>query len=266
MQNFLIPSSSYYPIHLVALEKANQLMYLYSQKYGTYPFKNEKFGNCVTGESWGGMEHQTLCTMGYLLLDTTMTDLGGIFYCWGTAHEFAHHWFGDYVTCATWRDIWLNEGMGTYVEYVAIQNLESQARADLWMNAINSYIKTSPGGSVYVPLSASSNYSRIFDSRLSYCKGASAMHMLRYEINSDTLFFAALQNYLNAFAYSNATTEDFKQSVASTTSTNFDDFFSQWIYGEGYPIFHLDWSQSNDTLTVISDQTTSVAISKHTST
>jgi aminopeptidase N len=260
MQNFLIPSSSYYPKHLVALEKANQLMYLYSEKYGIYPFKNEKFGNCVTGEDWGGMEHQTLCTMGYLLLDTTITDLSGIFYCWGTAHEFAHHWFGDYVTCATWRDIWLNEGMGTYVEYVAIQNLESQARADLWMNAINSYIKTSPGGSVYVPLSASSNYSRIFDGRLSYCKGASAMHMLRYEINNDSIFFTALRNYLNAFAYSNATTEDFKQSVVSTTSTNFDDFFNQWIYGEGYPIFHLNWSQANDTLTVLSNQTTSAVI------
>jgi len=260
MQNFLIPNSPYYPKHLVALEKANQLMYLYSEKYGTYPFKNEKFGNCVTGEGWGGMEHQTLCTMGYLLLDTTMTHMGGLFYCWGTAHEFAHQWFGDYVTCATWRDIWLNEGMGTYVEYVAIQNLESQARADLWMNAINSYIKTSPGGSVYVPISQLTNVNRIFDGRLSYGKGASVMHMLRYEINNDSIFFAALRNYLNAFAYSNATTEDFKQSVASTTSTNFDDFFNQWIYGEGYPIFHLNWSQSNDTLTVLSNQTTSAAI------
>jgi aminopeptidase N len=260
MQNFLIPSSPYYPIHLVALEKANQLMYLYSEKYGTYPFKNEKFGNCVIGEGWEGMENQTLCTMGYLVLDTTMTHLSGVFYCWGTAHELAHHWFGDYVTCATWSDVWLNEGMGTYFEYVAIQNMESQARADFWMNAINSYIKTAPGGSVYVPISQSTIAARIFDPRLSYGKGASVMHMLRYEINNDSIFFTALRNYLNAFAYSNATTEDFKQSVASTTSTNFDDFFSQWIYGEGYPIFHLNWSQANDTLTVLSNQTTSAAI------
>lgn len=86
------------------------------------------------------------------------------------------------------------------------------------------------------------------------------MHMLRYEINNDTLFFEAMRNYLNAFAYSTATTEDFKQSVASTTSINFDDFFNQWIYGEGYPIFHLNWSQSNDTLTVMSNQTASTAV------
>lgn len=86
------------------------------------------------------------------------------------------------------------------------------------------------------------------------------MHMLRYEINNDTLFFEAMRNYLHTFAYSTATTEDFKQSVASTTSTNFDDFFNQWIYGEGYPIFHLNWSQSNDTLTVMSNQTASTAV------
>jgi len=187
MQNFLIYNSTYYPIHLVALEKTNELMYLYSEIFGTYPFKNEKYGNCVIGVGWDGMEHQTLSTMGYLSLDTTMTDLG-VFYCWVTAHEFAHHWFGDYVTCATWNDVWLNEGLGSYVEYIALQNIEGQFRADLWINAYHTYIKSSPGGSVYVPNSQLLNPARIFDARLSYCKGAAVTHMLRYEINNDSIY------------------------------------------------------------------------------
>jgi len=255
MQNFLIHDTYYYPIHLIALEKANKLMYLYSEKFGIYPFKNEKYGNCVIGAGWDGMEHQTLCTMGLTLLDTTITSLGN-FYCWGNAHEFAHHWFGDYVTCASWNNVWLNEGLGTYVEYIALQNLETQSRANLWMNAYHTYIKSTPSGSVYVP-NSELNPNRIFDSRLSYGKGAAVTHMLRYEINNDSIFFAALRNYLNAYAYSTATTDDFKQSVESTTGIDFTDFFNQWIYGAGYPIFNIYWNQNNDTLVLSSDQTTS---------
>lgn len=258
VQNFLIHNSTYYPIHLIALEKADNLMYLYSEIFGIYPFKNEKYGNCVIGEGFNGMEHQTLSTMGYELLDTTITNLGPV-YLWGTAHEFAHHWFGNYVTCASWNNIWLNEGLGSYLEYIALQNIEGQFRADLWMGTYHTYIKSSPSGSVYIPNSGLTP-SRIFDARLSYGKGAAVTHMLRYEINNDSVFFTVLRNFLSAHVYANATTDDFKQSAESTTNSNFTDFFNQWIYGEGYPTFNINWYQNNDTLTVISNQTTSTSI------
>lgn len=254
MEYLLIPDSTIDSYYNVALEKLNQIIYLYSEKFGIYPFDNEKFGVCIAG---GGMENQTMITIGGL--DTCM-NCYPLACLWVSAHETAHQWFGDYVTSTTWNDIWLTEGIATYAEYIAVQNMESQIRADSMIMTSNNYVKSIAGGSVYVPITQSTNTDRIFDGRLSYFKGASVIHMLRNEINNDTLFFEAMRNYLNAFAYSTATTEDFKQSVASTTSTNFDDFFSQWIYGEGYPIFHLDWSQSNDTLTVMSNQTTSAAI------
>lgn len=255
MQYLLIPDSTTYSYYNVALEKLNQIIYLYSEKFGMYPFKNEKFGVSIAG---GGMENQTMITISGL--DTAMWIYNYNISCWISAHETAHQWFGDYVTSSTWNNIWLTEGIATYAEYVAVQYLESQIRADSMMIIHNNNVKSISGGSVYVPISQSSNADRIFDGRLSYEKGAFVMHMLRYEINNDTLFFEAMRNYLNAFAYSTATTEDFKQSVASTTSINFDDFFNQWIYGEGYPIFHLNWSQSNDTLTVMSNQTASTAV------
>jgi aminopeptidase N len=261
MQNLLIPGNVFYPIHLKAIGKADDLMNFYSGKFGIYPFKKEKYGNSVIGVQWSGMEHQTMCTMGLLVLDTTMTDLtsfGSPVYCWGNAHEFAHHWFGDYVTCANWNDIWLNEGIGSYVEYIAIQNLETQSRADLWMKKFMALIKTRPEGSVYIPDSLL-NFIRIFDSRLTYCKGGAVMHMLRYEINNDSVFFAALRNYLSEHAYANVTTGDLKQSMESTANIDFTDFFDQWIYGEGYPDFAITWSQDSDTLTIQSNQTTSTS-------
>jgi len=259
MENFLIHDSVYYPIHMVALEKANKLMYLYSEKYGIYPFKNEKFGYCVIGNMGEGMEHQTLCTMGPDILDTTMSSIPFGCYCFGTAHEFAHHWFGDYVTLASWNDIWLNEGMASYVEYVALQNVDTQSDADLWMKSYQKLVKSSPAGSVYVPDSLL-NLQRIFDTRLTYGKGASVMHMLRYEINNDSIFFLALRNYLSTYAYSTATTDDLRQVVSTTTGTDFTGFFNQWIYGQGYPIYNIDWYQSNDTLIIKSNQSTSTSI------
>ena len=253
MKNLLIPTGYYYPIHLRALEKSDLLMNLYCDKFGLYPFKNEKFGYCIVGDQYGGMEHQTMCTMGYLLMDTTFTPLGET-YCWGTAHEFAHHWFGDYVTCASWNHIWLHEGMATYAEYIAIQNLESQERANIWIKPHMDYIKKYNTGSVYVPDSMIWNQSRVFNGMLSYSKGAMVEHILRYEINNDSVFFLAIRNYLNAHAYSNATTEDLKSSFESTTRLAFTDFFNQWIYGQGYPIFNVRWSQSGDTLLIVSDE------------
>jgi len=254
MQYLLIPDSTTDSYYNVALEKLNQIIYLYSVKFGMYPFKNEKFGVSIAD---GGMENQTMITISGIDTSIFCYPLACL---WVSAHETAHQWFGDYVTSATWNDIWITEGIATYAEYVATQYLESQIRADSMIIRSNNYVKSISGGSVYVPISQSTNTVRIFDGRLSYFKGASVMHMLRNEINNDSIFFAALRNYLNAFAYSTATTEDFKQSVASTTSINFDDFFNQWIYGEGYPIFHINWSQNNDTLTVLSNQTASTAV------
>ncbi len=88
--------------------------------------------------SGGGMEHQTMTTLAnfsFLLV----------------AHELAHQWFGDYVTCKTWQDIWINEGFASYSEYLANQYLVSQTEADNWMVRTQNFVKSLPGGSVYVP-------------------------------------------------------------------------------------------------------------------
>jgi len=157
-------------------------------------------------------------------------------------------------------NIWLNEGFASYMEYVALQNLDSQSKANYWMYIAHNVVKEYPDGSVYIPDSLASNEDVIFDYRLQYKKGASILHTLRYEIDDYSLFFEVLRTYLSTYAFSVASSEDFKQIAEQVTGMNFTDFFNQWYYGEGYPIFYITWNQNNDTVTIISDQSTSTSI------
>jgi len=114
-----------------------------------------------------------------------------------------------------------------------------------------------PGGSVYNPDTA--NVNRIFSSRLTYNKGSAIIHSLRFVIDNDSVFFPALRNFQNTFKESTASIDDFKNSVASFAGMNFNQFFAQWIYGEGYPTFNVKWNQNNGLLILKSTQTVSTA-------
>lgn len=188
----------------------------------------------------GGMEHQTMSTMG-----TFSQDL--------TSHELAHQWFGDLVTCASWSDIWINEGFASYGEYLYREMAFGRANADGWMtNTHNS--GRQPTGSVYVP--AGSGVNRIFSSNLTYKKAAAVIHMLRWEIGNDSLFYAALRHFLSLKAHDVSTTNDFRSIVESFTQVPLSNFVQEWIYGEGFPSYTIRWNQVDSTIYVWPDQTT----------
>ncbi len=260
IHSLLFENSPYLAMNLVAIEKTKDYLQLYTTLYGDYPFKNEKYGYCLDVNPWGAMENQTMTTIGYQALDTTAAFIVGYYYLWYSAHELGHSWFGDNVTCATWQDIWINEGFACYSEYLALQNLESQSRADYWMNDAHAKILSQPGGSVYVPDELIYNEARLADYRLTYKKGAAIIHMIRFEVGNDSLFFLTLRNFQNEFGDSIATGLDFKNVLETTSEQDFTDFFNQWYFGEGYPIYNINWTQINDTLKIHSVQTTSTSV------
>jgi len=101
--------------------------------------------------------------------------------------------------------------------------------------------------------------SRIFNGRLSYSKGALVLHMLRKELD-DTLFFESLQNYLADpdFSYGYATSDEFIDSIEQTSQTDLTEFFNDWLYGEGYPTYNIEWSQPSENLVrIVTNQTQS---------
>jgi len=207
-----------------------------------YPFSREKYGHAMAPMG-GGMEHQTM---------TTIQDFG--FYL--VAHELAHQWFGDYITCGNWQDIWINEGFASYLEYIAAQELRDQDAADAWMANAMSIALGETEGSVYVPVDEVENTYRLFDYGLTYKKGAILLHMIRYHLNNDEVFFRVLRSYLVQYGSGLATGDDFREILETESGMDFSCFFDQWYYGEGFPRFAIHWSQSGDSLIIRSEQST----------
>lgn len=243
VQNYVYDSPGCLNYYKSDINETGNFINLFSELFGLYPFADEKYGHCLT-QLGGGMEHQTMTTIGNFGYDLV-------------SHELAHQWYGDYVTCATWQDIWINEGFASYSEYIARENLVSFQAARDWISYAMDRSLMEPEGSLYIPIEDASNESRIFSWNLSYKKGAVLLHMLRHEFNDDDLFYASLRGYLNDFKDSVATGDDFIESMNQHSGKDFTDFFNAWYYGKGYPTFISAWSHKNDTLKIDVSQHTS---------
>ncbi|MER2999552.1 M1 family aminopeptidase [Pontibacter populi] len=211
----------------------------FSELFTLYPFAAEKYGHSMAPIG-GGMEHQTMTTQSTFTFTLT-------------AHELAHQWFGDNVTCASWQDIWLNEGFASYAEYLGLQHYSADA-AQSWMTDAHNRARSATQGSLRVP--DTTNVGRIFNYSLTYKKGAAVVHMLRYEINNDALFFKALQNYQIKFGSGTASTADLQRVMEQTTGKKLGYFFKQWYEGEGYPVFNVAWNQRDRKMVLVSEQAT----------
>ena len=230
--NITLPMQTYcYPESLVSFQNGTQnvlnALQLYHNNFGDYPFIKEKYGHVQFG--WGGgMEHQTATFV-------VSIDDGLI------AHELAHQWFGDKITCASWEDIWLNEGFATHLASFYMENKYPASVTVNRKNEINS-ITSSPGGSVWVDDTTS--VGRIFDGRLSYNKGSHLLYMLRWKLG-DSVFFRGLRQYQldPKVAYGFARTTDLQRNLEQVSGQDLAEFFKDWFKGQGYPTYNVQWQR-----------------------
>ncbi|AZQ42969.1 M1 family aminopeptidase [Nonlabens ponticola] len=221
------------------------MMSFFEESYGVYPFKDEKYGHAQFGWN-GGMEHTTISFMGTFSFNLT-------------AHELAHQWFGNKVTCGSWQDIWINESFATYANGKAIQKLKGEDSFKSWRESRLRSITSAPDGSVYVPAADTLSVSRVFNGRLSYNKGAMVLNMLEDRLGAD-VFNSVLKNFLNnnALAFDYAKTEDFLRVAEVTSGQDLREFFDDWIYDEGHPSYQVTYSQDqNLEVSLDIEQTTS---------
>ncbi|GAB2535352.1 M1 family aminopeptidase [Rufibacter soli] len=235
-QNYIYPQSL--SSVKAGIDNTASFLQVFSEHFGLYPFYKEKYGHSMAPIG-GGMEHQTM---------TTLSSFGFTL----TAHELAHQWWGDEVTCADWSHIWLNEGFATYSEYLALEKLRPLEKKG-WLVGVRSSAASVENGMVFVKDSTS--VSRIFSSALTYRKGAMVLHMLRHAVGSDALFFKILQAYRKEYQYKVATTRDFQKIVERETGKPYKYFFDQWVYGEGLPVLNVAYAQRGDSLYIRTNQT-----------
>ena len=235
-----------YPGSLATWQAASgatvEIMQLFNELFGLYPFAEEKYGHAQF--AWGGgMEHQTMSFMGGMshLLQ---------------AHELAHQWFGNKITCGSWSDIWLNEGFATYLEGMTYEFGLGPNTWRNWLQGKISQVTSQPDGAVFV--ADTTSVSRIFNGRLSYSKGALLLHMLRWKLG-DAAFFQGVRNYLDdpALAYGYARTADLQRHLEQASGQVLDGFFADWFYGQGHPSYQVNWQQQGSTVWVEIGQTTS---------
>jgi aminopeptidase N len=222
--NYIYPEN--YNAAVADLSETPAIMNLFETLFEPYPFKNEKYGHAQF--SWGGgMEHTTVSFM--------QNFSRGLI-----AHELAHQWFGNKVTCGSWNDIWLNEGFATYLAALVIENFDGNAAFVDEKNIMVDYITSSPNGNLYLTDTQATDVNRIFSSRLSYDKGAMVLEMLRFKMG-DTAFFQALRNYLSDtnLAYKYAVTTNLKSHLETVYGQSLTEFFNDWVYNQGYPTYTI---------------------------
>ncbi len=265
IQNFLSPGNSSTTTKNNILTTKN-IIEKYSQEICLYPYSNEKYGHYAWNTTFVGMEHQTMSGMNNFASDLV-------------AHELMHQWFGNNVTCLKWNDIWVHEGFAQYSQFLVQQWFSSYISTNqisffhfkaLFNTSINTgnYYNGTKTKSLYIldseisSTNLTSNTNRIFDSPITYNKGASVVHMIRYilqkQLNTDTVFFKVLRNYIQNFSDSVATGNDFKTILEDVSGLSFTNFFNEWYYGAGYPKYNIRWYQktANDSLYLSLEQIT----------
>ena len=207
-----------------------------------YKYPYAKYAQIAVSDFiFGGMENTTATTQ----TDTTLHDArahldfssDGL-----VAHELAHQWFGDLLTCKDWSHAWLNEGFATYFETlfrefdrgedefayyrISLQDTYQREDRDHYRRAIVTNVYVEPVD--------------LFDRHL-YEKAACVLHMIRSQLGDD-LWWKVMQHYVATNATRNVETVDLTRAIEDVTGRNFAPFLDQWVMHAGHPEFHVTYA------------------------
>ena len=207
---------------------------VFSTLYGIYPFYDEKYSEVHVG---GGVEYQTNTFSHYIFGQRVVI------------HELSHQWWGGYVTCGTYNDLWLNEGFATYSELLYMEFADSTDVSGYRRSYYRQYLLRT--GIHNVPLNSPQYDGSLMWTYLVYDKGAAVLHMMRYrfwrlyggQYSGDSAFFQFLQYYKNRHARSYVISQDLEQDVESFTGVDWSQFFEQWVYTPGHPVLDVRWGK-----------------------
>ncbi|CUS78614.1 aminopeptidase N [Candidatus Kryptonium thompsonii] len=232
----------------LSFEKTPEIMKFFSEKIG-YKYPYNKYAQTIVEDFiYGGMENITATT----LTSTTIHDerahldvsSDGL-----VAHEMAHQWWGDLLTCRSWEHAWLNEGFATYFTALYFEYARGK---DEFQYSVYNMQRTAK----FADMSDKKPtvWNRYFDPTdlfgpHIYQRGGAILNMIRF-ILGDELFWKAINYYARKYEYQNVETNDFKIAIEEATGYNLKWFFDQWLYKAGYPIFEVSYVYNDTTKTL----------------
>jgi len=222
-----------------SFEDTKPAMEFFEKEIGV-PYPWDKYDQvCIQDYHWGGMENTSLTTLNINTLFPksfeNLRNSQGL-----VAHELAHQWFGDLLTCKDWSHIWLNEGFASYYDDLYTEHKQGRDEFLYRMyegarsltastNSIKSIVWRKYGDPV-----------EQFDS-LAYGKGSWVLHMLRSQLGAE-LYRQCIKTFVERHKFGNVVTEDLREVVEELSGRSFDQFFDQWVYHTGSPRLDVDYS------------------------
>ena len=214
-----------------------ELIRIFSEAFGPWPFPDAKIALVQT--NFWGMEHSTAVAYGssfplWIEQNGGRDPWGGRnrWFDYILVHEMAHEWWGNAVSATHWGDFWLHEGFGTYAEGVYVEGIDGREAADRYYGEQMRGVNRSRRSRLYrgADVNSGEAYAGII-----YSKGATVLHTLRHYVSDDEAWWQALRDFNTEFRYGNASTEDFQAVLERTTGRDWEQFMTEWVYGEGVP-------------------------------
>jgi aminopeptidase N len=194
---------------------------------------------------YGGMENTTAVVMNMRTLydertEPTRTEQNLV------AHELAHMWWGDMLTCREWSHLWLNEGFATYYCYLYKEHHDGEDAFQYQMRSAHNDVLAADAKDPRPIVTDFYNRKDALNNANVYVKGASFLHMLRYQLG-DSLYREVIHTYGTKFKFQCVETQDLMRVVKDVTGENLDWMFEQWVFLAGHPDFKVTKSYDDDT-------------------
>ncbi len=225
---------------MLSFEKTPEIMKFFSEKIG-YKYPYNKYAQTIVEDFiYGGMENITATTLTSSTIHDERAHLDvssdGL-----VAHEMAHQWWGDLLTCRSWEHAWLNEGFATY--FTALYFEYARGKDEFQFSVYNMQRSAKFADMTEKKPTVWNRYfdpTDLFGPHI-YQRGGAILNMIRF-ILGDELFWKAINYYANKYAYQNVETNDLKIAIEESTGYNLKWFFDQWLYKAGYPIFEVNYT------------------------
>ena len=206
----------------------------FEEAYGEYLWN--KIGFSIVPFNAGAMEHATNVAYPSYAIDGSLNSETLM------AHEFAHHWWGDLVTCETAEDMWINEGMASYSEHLFLEKVYDYPTA---LKAIKDNHKkvlqfTHLNENGYRAVSGVP-HAYTYGEHV-YDKGAAITHNMRAYLG-DSLFFVGLKSITQNYKYQHINSGQFRDQLTASTGVNMTSFFNDWVFSPGFSHFAIDSTQ-----------------------